>query len=160
MAEVTLSRLDEGFDHFLREIYVESVYLDPIEDIIRNVVAADAEPRHLPYGAFWGQEKVGFFTLAFSSPQVAYRPNDPASCWLDSFFVAAAFQGRGLAKRILSALKENLKRWHPFVSHLHLTVNQNNRIAQSLYGNCGFTDTGEMHTGGPAGPQHIYTLSL
>ncbi len=155
-----IKELKSDFREFLGRIYIDSEYIDPLADIINKVSEKSSEPLSLPYGVFLNEEMVSFFTLDFSNPPVEFLAGDKGSCWLDSFFIAKEFQGKGLSKIILFQIICSLSKWQPAINRLNLTVNFKNHIAKTTYLNCGFADTGEIYSGGPAGPQHIYTITL
>ena len=148
------------FEPFLKEIYLESEFIDPIDEIIHKVLHLDVDPLSMPYGVYWEHLKIGFFTIDFSNPPVDYQINDPSCCWLDSFFITIPFQGKGFAKAVLHLLPTRLKQDYPLITSLNLTVNFKNPGARALYLKCGFVDTGTVYRDGPAGPQHILTQKI
>ncbi len=150
----------DSFKTFIKEIYFHSDYIDPIEEIINKISQVNKKPLSIPYGVYQGKEKIGFFTIEFSNPPVAFKKNDKASCWLDSFIIAKHSQGNGYAKTILNMLPSLLKKEYPFLDYLNLTVNFKNIIAKSLYYKCGFIDAGEVYTKGSMGPQNVLTKRL
>ena len=64
----------------------------------------------------------------------------------------------GLAPAL--ALCDDLQRRHPQRRLLVLMVNCRNRAAVAAYRKAGFVDTGELHRGGRAGPQHLMLRGL
>lgn len=152
--------LNHEFEDFLQSIRIESEFIDPVEDIIQKIRDDSTPPISIPYGVRLDRKRAAFFTLDLSNPPVELNYSDPETCWLGSFFIAQDFQGRGLAKPILSGLITAIPAWHPQVRRLSLTVNFRNHLAKKVYGNSGFKDTGQVFWGGPIGPQHIYAVDL
>jgi RimJ/RimL family protein N-acetyltransferase len=66
--------------------------------------------------------------------------------------------GYGMAA--MSAIRDLMRREHPDVAELVLTVNCRNTAAISTYLKAGFRDTGEIYHGGNSGPQHVFYLPL
>ena len=148
------------FETVLKAIYFPSEFIDPIEAIAAKIEHPEEKPVSLPFGAFYLSRAIGFFTLDFSNPPVAYATGREDTCWLDSFMVGRDFQRKGFATAILKRLPGTLRTAFPFIRHLNLTVNFQNQAALALYRQCGFEDTDEVYQAGPAGPQHIFTKRI
>lgn len=117
---------------------------------------AEADPRRHPYAVLERGVPVGFFVLD-ESPSAA----DPsADLLLRGFYVDAAAQGRGVAKAATAGLAAVVQRDFPAARSVVLTVNVRNPVARAVYLSAGFVDTGRLHLGGSAGPQHVLRLEL
>ncbi len=150
----------ESVEEVLKKVYVESEFIDPLEDIVRKIPLKDEGAPCIPHGVYASGEAVGFFSIESENPLVGSRFNKKTSCWLESFFISSRCQGKGYAGEVLRRLPDLIEKDYPFRKEICLTVNFRNTIAKSLYLKHGFHDTGETCLEGPAGPQHIYRLSL
>lgn len=122
----------------------------------QTLPAAEADPRWYPFVMLEQERPVGFFVLDRSP-----SPADPAAdLVLRSFFVDQAHQRRGVAGQALAALPGLVDRELPGAQLVVLTVNVRNSVARRLYLRHGFIDTGRLHLGGGAGPQHVLRLAL
>jgi ribosomal protein S18 acetylase RimI-like enzyme len=117
---------------------------------------AERDPLRHPYVHVEGALPVGFLVL-----DEATGPVDPtADLLLRGLFVDAAAQRRGVAGRMVAALPGTLAADLPAARSVVLTVNVRNDLARRVYLRGGFVDTGELHLGGSAGPQHVLRLDL
>ncbi|MCP3926197.1 MAG: GNAT family N-acetyltransferase [Desulfobacterales bacterium] len=145
------------YKKYLEDICFESEFIDNVTEISEKI---DKEtPDSIPFGALVNGQIVGFFTIELSNPTVNFKEED-FSCWMDSFHIAEIHHGKGYAKDILKMLPKILRKEYKYLKLLNLTVNLRNKAAISLYLKCGFSDTGEIYKGGPAGPQHIFTKNI
>lgn len=147
----------ETMGALIQSIYVESEFLDPMEDIVKKTLCPELS---LPCGIFLGKQAVGFFSIDFSNPCANAGENGRSSFWLESFMISGDFQGKGYGKAALNKIFGFLKNKYPDLRHLNLTVNFRNNPAKALYLQCGFVDTRDIYRQGPAGPQHIFTKRL
>ena len=116
----------------------------------QTLPAADADPPRHPVTLLDDDGRpVGFFVLDTTHDLL-----------LRAFFVDAAHQRRGHARRALEALPAYARRHFPAARSITLTVNVRNVEAYAAYIAGGFADGGELHLGGPAGPQHVLRLPL
>lgn len=74
---------------------------------------------------------------------------------LRGVLIDARFQGRGFGTKAMAALPAHAATHYPDKRRLVLTVNLLNPAAYAAYRRAGFTDSGEIYTGGTRGPQHI-----
>lgn len=102
---------------------------------------------------------VGFLALDDADPICAYGAPQP-SVALRAFFVDARFQRRGIAAAALGRLPAFVTAQYPKARSMVLTVNVSNPVATALYQRAGYVDTGRVHVGGTAGPQHVLVLGL
>ena len=102
-----------------------------------------------------GLQVIGFYRLDFGPVAICGRDFGRPSVGLKSFFVAAAWQGRGLGTRALRAVLDDLKVRHADLELLALSVNLRNPAARRLYLKAGFVDHGELYLSGAAGPQYV-----
>ena len=116
--------------------------------------AAEADPHRSPVAVLDEQgSPVGFFVL-----------DDSRNAWdallLRAFFVDRGHQRRGHARRALQELPAYVREHLPGTRALVLTVNVRNATARAAYLDAGWRDDGELHLGGPLGPQHVLRLDL
>ena len=98
---------------------------------------------------------VGYYRIEPNARSVAGHDLDAPALGLRSFFIDAAWQGRGLARQALHSMFADLAQRHPQARLLALTVNCMNHAARHLYLSAGFVDSGELYHGGRSGPQHL-----
>jgi RimJ/RimL family protein N-acetyltransferase len=103
---------------------------------------------------------IGFYRLDFAPNAVAGRSFGAPSVGLRAFMLDTAQQRRGYGTRAVLALCDDLRRRHPQRRLLVLMVNCRNRAAVAAYRKAGCVDTGELHRGGRAGPQHLMLRGL
>ncbi|EBA16616.1 Histone acetyltransferase HPA2/related acetyltransferase [Roseobacter sp. SK209-2-6] len=84
----------------------------------------------------------------------------PWELGIRAFKINHADQSKGFATRAVTALRAYLQQHYPDRSSVVLTVNMQNPAALACYLRGGFQDTGEIYTGGIAGPQHVLRMSL
>lgn len=116
---------------------------------------ADDDPFRTPYAVVHDGAAVGFGVLDVQGylDEIADEPDH--AVLLRSFYVGAAWQGRGLGGAAIRALPEAALKLAPEAAVLLLTVNVRNVGAVRAYLSGGFADTGRLYLGGDAGPQHI-----
>lgn len=102
---------------------------------------------------------VGFFKIDHKYPE-AYGFAQKGDLGLRAFMIDAPRQGRGLGHRAVARLGPYLSQLYPGAQALVLTVNMRNTAAIRAYRRAGMQDTGEIYTGGIAGPQHVMRLPL
>jgi len=159
-SRLTVKQINGDCQEILRCFYIDSEFLDPIDEIIEKIAKNTKEPISSPFGVYRDDDIVSFFTLESSNPNVQMIDDFVGSYWLDSFFITKHYRGRGLAKTIFLEIINNVKVYFPHATSLNLTVNFRNKIAKKIYQDCGVLDTGMIYRGGPAGPQHIYSISI
>jgi diamine N-acetyltransferase len=96
----------------------------------------------LPYGAYAGEQIVGFFALIHEAGRAD-------RCWLNHFFIDSRHQRQGYGSAALRAIVDMLGEQCPQCRTVNLTVNPRNDAAQQLYQRFGFVDTGEEAYGEP-----------
>lgn len=121
--------------------------------------AAEQHPTRHAVAILLGGLPVGFLALDEADPICAYTLPQ-GSIALRAFFVDARHQGRGVATRALRRLVPFVAEHHPRGEAIVLTVNLANPVATALYRRAGYADTGRIHLGGPAGPQHVLVRPL
>ena len=102
---------------------------------------------------------VGFFNIDTVYAQ-RYDFAMPEELGLRAFFIDKRFQGKGLGKASVKALKAYLTMEYSDRPSVVLTVNCKNPAAYKSYRHGGFWDTGELYYGGKAGPQHIMRMRI
>nr|WP_306467350.1 GNAT family N-acetyltransferase [Limimaricola sp. G21655-S1] len=84
-----------------------------------------------------------------------------AGAWgLRGVMIDARAQGRGIGRAAFAALPPYLRRGHPGLRRIWLTVNCRNPVARRVYLRGGWIDDGVLYHNGSAGPQHVMRLEL
>ena len=130
-------------------------YVSPVAEMLEGEDGAIAA-----YAIRAGGEIVGFFRLDFDRERVSAYAGDGSKCGLRGYLIGHGHQGRGYGLAAIPAIRDLVRREHPDVAELVLTVNCRNSAAISTYLRAGFRDTGEIYHGGGSGPQHVFCLPL
>jgi RimJ/RimL family protein N-acetyltransferase len=144
----------------VRALQVAPEQRDYVGDAAFNLEQTLADPLSEAMAILAGERVIGFYRLDFAPNAVAGRSFGAPSVGLRAFMLDAAQQGRGYGTRAALALCDDLQRRHPQRRLLVLMVNCRNRAAVAAYRKAGFVDTGELHRGGRAGPQHLMLRGL
>ena len=118
-----------------------------------------AEPAVDLHAIVEGGRIVGFFKIDRRHPDAPPFARE-GEIGLRGFLVDRAQQGRGIATAAVRALGGYLAARYPGAPSVVLTVNCADPAAVTCYRRGGFADTGEIHLGGRAGPQHIMRMPL
>jgi len=105
-----------------------------------------------------GGVPVGFFVL-HATDRVQQYSSNPQAMLLTALSIDHQQQGRGYAKKAMSALADFVKQEFKECNELVLVVNHKNIAAQNLYVKVGFMDHGERRMG-PIGEQIVMNLPL
>lgn len=100
------------------------------------------------------QAVVGFFCLS-SFPTTEGFTDNPKALLLRTLSTDERYRGQGYGKAGLLALNEFLPLNFPECDEVVLAVNHKNTLAQKLYRELGFEDTGKRLIG-PLGEQYVY----
>ena len=164
----------EGPGEHTNPVTVESFGTHNRDGIVRLEVAEE----HLPYvapaaemlegedGAIsahairTGGEIVGFFRLDIDRERVSVYAGDGGKCGLRGYLIGRGHQGKGYGLSAIPAIRDLMRRQHPDVAELVLTINCRNRAAISAYLKAGFRDTGGIHLRGGSGPKHVLRSPL
>lgn len=157
--DLELKKLEKINTTFLEKIYVESEFIDPVNEIIDRI-KNNKKVASLPFVVMEAEEVVSFFTVESTNPNVEKNKGANDVYWLETFFITKRYLGKGYSESVVNEMLHDLHLHLPSISILKLTVNIRNEIAQYIYKKCGFKDTGEKYLGGPAGPQHIYKITI
>jgi len=111
------------------------------------------------HAIFNGSQAVVFFKIDRSFGTNNGFAND-GELGLRAFKVDNAEQGQGYGVAATRALLSYLPQHYPDALSVVLTVNLANPVAYACYRKAGFIDTGDLFTGGLAGPQHILRMVL
>jgi len=144
----------------VRALQVTSEQREYVGDAAFNLAQAQADPLSEAMAILADDDVIGFYRLDFAPNAVAGRGFGTPSVGLRAFMLDLAQQGRGHGTRAAVALCEDLLRRHPERRLIVLMVNCRNRAAVAAYRKAGFVDTGELHAGGRAGPQHLMLRGL
>jgi len=155
---LSVQELTGEFPDVLREYYIESEFIDPVDEIMEKLKKTESVSQ--AFGVYRESDLVSFFIIDNSSPDLEFNRKLEGSYWLESFFITRKFTGKGFAKNVVLEIIQTMETLFPDMTSLNLTVNFRNHIAKKIYQNCGFTDTGKIYAGGPAGPQHIYSTKI
>ena len=111
------------------------------------------------HAVFDGMHAVGFFKIdrGFGTNNDFAKNGELG---LRAFKIDSAQQGKGFGMAAAQALQSYLPALYPAAPSIVLTVNLANPTAYACYRKAGFIDTGELFTGGLAGPQHIMRMAL
>jgi ribosomal protein S18 acetylase RimI-like enzyme len=94
--------------------------------------SADPEGRGVAFGAFSDERLVGAVALEFSA-----KPKTQHKAELIGMYVMAAWRGKGVGRRLMSAAIEHLHA-SPGIAVVTLTVTEGNQSAVALYEAVGF----------------------
>ena len=144
----------------VRALQVTSEQREYVGDAAFNLAQAQADPLSEAMAILAGDDVIGFYRLDFAPNAVAGRGFGTPSVGLRAFMLDLAQQGQGHGTRAAVALCDDLHRRHPERRLIVLMVNCRNRAAVAAYRKAGFVDTGELHAGGRAGPQHLMLRGL
>lgn len=131
-----------------------------VGDVAFNLLDAEAGARSEAMAILVGETVAGFYRLDYAPTIVAWKPICSASVGLRAFMLDRDWQGRGLGTRAVLACCADIEQRHPRARLLALNVDCINRCAISAYRKAGFVNTGELHFGGKAGPQHLMVRAL
>lgn len=144
----------------VRALQVSPEQREYVGDAAFNLEQAQADPLSEAMAILADDRVIGFYRLDFAPNAVAGRGFGTPSVGLRAFMLDISRQGRGFGTRAVVAACEDLRRRHPQRRLLVLMVNCRNRAAVAAYRKAGFVDTGELHAGGRAGPQHLMLRGL
>jgi RimJ/RimL family protein N-acetyltransferase len=144
----------------VRLLQVAPEQRDYVGDAAFNLEQAQADPSSEAMAILADELVIGFYRLDFALNAVAGRSFGAPSVGLRAFMLDVAQQRRGYGSRAVVALCDDLQRRHPQRRLLVLMVNCRNRAAVAVYRKAGCVDTGELHRGGRAGPQHLMLRGL
>ncbi|WP_432254875.1 GNAT family N-acetyltransferase [Limimaricola sp. AA108-03] len=156
-APVTLAPLDPAHLPVLRGLAphpaqeqfsgsAAAILADPRESVAFHVILSGGVP-------------VGLFKT--DSDYEDGRHFAEAGAWgLRGVMIDARAQGRGIGRAAFAALPPYLRRSHPGLRRIWLTVNCRNPVARRIYLRGGWIDDGVLYHGGSAGPQHVMRLEL
>lgn len=122
----------------------------------------DAErcPGSTPMAILHEATVVGYYRIEKSACSITGRDIDATSLGLRSFQIDAQWQGRGLGRRALTVLLQDMAEQYPSARQVMLTVGGHNTAAMALYRRAGFTDGLELYHGGRSGTQHLLWRGL
>ena len=130
-------------------------YVSPVAQMLEEGGEAIAA-----YAIRAGGEIVGFFRLDFDRHRVSQYAGGGSKCGLRGYLIGNGYQGRGHGQAAIPAIRDLLRKEHPEVPELVLTVNRRNAAGISSYLKAGLQNTGEIYHGGNSGPQHVFSLPL
>lgn len=105
---------------------------DVVRPILETLIGNDALGRLFLVHA--GEDVIGYLVLGFGF-SVEYLGRD---AWVDEFFIAEGWRGRGAGRHVLELIKAEAVRLG--IQALHLEVTRGNARVQRLYGASGFRD--------------------
>jgi RimJ/RimL family protein N-acetyltransferase len=131
-----------------------------VGDTAFNLADAQADPRSEAMAVLADDRVVGFYRIDLAPTIVSHHALGTTCAGLRAMLIDRGCQGSGLGRRALLACCDDLQRRHPHLRLLALNVDCGNRQALRAYRNAGFVDSGELHAGGRAGPQHLMLRRL
>lgn len=144
----------------VRALQVTPEQREYVGDAAFNLAQAQADPLSEAMAILADETVIGFYRLDFAPNAVAGRGFGAPTVGVRAFMLDTTQQGRGHGTRAAVALCDDLQRRHPQRRLVVLMVNCRNRAAVAAYKKAGFVDTGELHAGGRAGPQHLMLRGL
>lgn len=136
-------------------LQVEPGQLPYVGETAFNRQQAQDDPMSEAMAVLAGDTVIGFYRLDFAPNAIVGHGFDLPSVGVRALMLDHARQGRGDGTRTVLALCDDLRRRHPRRRLLVLTVNCRNRAALAAYRKAGCVETGKLHAGGRAGPQHV-----
>ena len=124
-------------------------------DVAFNLTNALDDPLSEPMAILANGRVIGYYRLDFAPRAVVGRDLGMPHAGVRAFCIDERHQGRGLGARAATAMLADLRRRHPEIRLVILTVHCSNRVAVSTYRRAGFVPTGELQPGGRAGPQYV-----
>ena len=94
-----------------------------------------------PFVITRNRDVIGLVTLA--------HPPQPIECELLHFVIDEDWQGRGLGRAAFSMIIETVRRMHPTLASIVVTVDPDNDVGMHLYTRLGFVPTGMERMGEP-----------
>ncbi|NYZ61986.1 GNAT family N-acetyltransferase [Luteimonas deserti] len=131
-----------------------------VGDVALNVELACAAPDADAMVVVHAGAVIGFYRVDHLATAVTRHALDPRTLTLRGLVLDAAWQGRGLARAVITACCADLARRHPARRLLALNVHMRNHVAWRLYRGTGFVDNGEILPGGAGGPQRLLLRAL
>ncbi|RKF18040.1 GNAT family N-acetyltransferase [Alginatibacterium sediminis] len=120
---------------------------------------AELNSQQHPHVIIADSQVVGFFILDLGfSTNNDFSPE--RALGIRSLLIDQGHQGKGFAQQALLQLPSYAQQAYSSFESLYLTVNCRNKPAYNCYVKCGFVDHGNLHLGGPVGPQHILSFKL
>lgn len=159
-AQVEVAPVTSGLRAAVLALRVRPEQEDFVGPVAVSLLDAEQCPGSTPMIILHAGMPVGYYRVEHDARSVVERPFDAPALGLRSFFIDAAWQGRGLGLPAMAALLEDLPRRHPLARAVVLTVNCRNTAALALYRRAGFVEHGGLYHGGRAGPQHVLARSL
>ena len=143
----------------LRAMRVEPGQYGYVGDIQAALVEAEGDPHCEAMAVLLGERVVGFYRIALAPLDAGLAPPTEARATLRGLCIARELQGRGLGTRALRACIDDLRRRHPQLRLLSVSVDCGNRRAIEVYRSAGFADTGIWHFGATM-PRQMMQLRL
>lgn len=143
----------------LRALRVEAGQYCYVGDVQAALVEAEADPHCEAMAVLLGDRAVGFYRIDLAPPGQGLAPASEARATLRGLCIARELQGGGLGTRALRACIDDLRRRHPRVRLLTVSVDCGNRRAIEAYRSAGFGEAGIWHFGA-AMPRQMMQLRL
>ncbi|KQZ59101.1 hypothetical protein ASD53_05840 [Lysobacter sp. Root559] len=159
-ATVRVVPVDDALADAVRALRVAPEQLQFVGETAFNLDDTRRDPSSEAMAVLAGDQVIGFYRLDFHPEAVGGRAFDELSVGLRAVVIDRERQGRGYGAQAMDACCDDLRRRHPQLRLLALTVNCRNLAAIAAYRRSGFVDTGELFLGGAAGPQHLMLRRL
>ena len=126
--------------------------------VVDLLADAQSRPSADPLAFVLGEQAIGLCCIERAPRTIAPIDFDASTVGLRGFFIDARWQGRGLGRRVLAALLDNLAQRHPAARCVVLSVDEDNAVALALYRQAGFVDGAQRYHGASAGRQQCLLL--
>lgn len=126
--------------------------------VVDLLADAQSRPSADPLAFVLGEQAIGLCCIERAPRTIAPIDFDASTVGLRGFFIDARWQGRGLGRRALAALLDNLAQRHPAARCVVLSVDEDNAVALALYRQAGFVDGARRYHGASAGRQQCLLL--
>ncbi len=103
-----------------------------------SIAESKVFPECVPLGIYVKDTPVGFIMYAFNA--------DDDSYWVCRLMIDRYFQGKGYGRQALSQVLDEIRK-RPACSHINLSIEPGNVVAQKIYESLGFQKSGEMVDG-------------
>jgi RimJ/RimL family protein N-acetyltransferase len=143
----------------LRALRVEPGQYGYVGDIQAALVEAEGDPHCEAMAVLLGERVVGFYRIVLAPLDAGLAPSTEARATLLGLCIARELQGRGLGTRALRACIDDLRRRHPQLRLLSVSVDCGNRRAIEVCRDAGFADVGVWQFGATM-PRQMMQLRL
>lgn len=120
------------------DLEVSQIQQKYVASNLYSIAESKVFPECIPLGIYVKDTAVGFIMYAFNA--------DDDSYWVCRLMIDRYFQGKGYGKQALKLVMDEIRK-RPACSHIKLSIEPGNDIAQKIYESLGFQKTGELVDG-------------